>query len=543
MEYLKANISAVPRHVWILGFIVLAGVFLRTYRFHDWLLFEYDQVRDTAAIEQVVSGEKPWPLLGPTMRASGDTQEALFRVGPIYYYFQVFSAKIFGMKAESMAYPDVFFGILAIPLFYFFLRKYFRTDASLYLTLLYAVSFFAIRYSRFAWNPNPIPFFSILFLLSMHEFLTSGEKTSKRWVGIAGAAIGIGIQLHAIVLLLFGLTSAVTAFYLLKKNRSVWKKILVVLAVATTFNIPQMASEWQTGFANSKSLLSSPVKEGDSGKRSVFSIFADDLSCTVESNGYILSSLGREDCGFAYVKSLEDSRAGRAFRETVFWPEFAAVLLFSVFGYALLAYRFRTERNEAKKNFLGLNMAFLGIFFLVTLPVIGANFKEFRYFNAVFLAPYLLLGLIMQFLVEKRPLVFRAGAALLGIFLIATNVSSLYRMSVRLADRKGNDGHAVYLGETEAMIRYIGETGGASGDAYLMSDKIYSGNISLQMTYLAKRDGFTLIKVPGPDNVPGGAALFYVAQNRENGFGTEVEGLAVAGAKDFGEMRIYRLER
>jgi len=337
MEYLKAKISAVPRHVWILGFIVLAGVFLRTYRFHDWLLFEYDQVRDTAAIEQVVSGEKPWPLLGPTMRASGDTQEALFRVGPIYYYFQVFSAKIFGMKAESMAYPDVFFGILAIPLFYFFLRKYFRTDASLYLTLLYAVSFFAIRYSRFAWNPNPIPFFSILFLRSMHEFLTSGEKTSKRWVGIAGAAIGIGIQLHAIVLLLFGLTSAVTAFYLLKKNRSVWKKILVVLAVATTFNIPQMASEWQTGFANSKSLLSSPVKEGDSGKRSVFSIFADDLSCTVESNGYILSSLGREDCGFAYVKSLEDSRAGRAFRETVFWPEFAAVLLFSVFGYALLA--------------------------------------------------------------------------------------------------------------------------------------------------------------------------------------------------------------
>jgi len=49
--------------------------------------------------------------------------------------------------------------------FYLIFRKFFAGYLTLALTALYAVTFFVVRYSRFAWNPNSQPFFLMLFLL------------------------------------------------------------------------------------------------------------------------------------------------------------------------------------------------------------------------------------------------------------------------------------------------------------------------------------------------------------------------------------------
>ncbi len=48
-----------------LALILLAGVFLRTYAFHDWLRFSGDQARDAAIIRAAIEHEAPLPLLGP----------------------------------------------------------------------------------------------------------------------------------------------------------------------------------------------------------------------------------------------------------------------------------------------------------------------------------------------------------------------------------------------------------------------------------------------------------------------------------------------
>ena len=82
-------------------------------------------------------------LLGPK---AGGTQ---FRLGPVFYYFEIVSAKIFGNAPDKMAYPDLFTGILCIPLLFFFLRKYFEKYAVLSLTAIFAVSTYAIFYARF----------------------------------------------------------------------------------------------------------------------------------------------------------------------------------------------------------------------------------------------------------------------------------------------------------------------------------------------------------------------------------------------------------
>ena len=146
----------------ILSGIILAGIFLRTYRFHDLLTFAADQRRDLHLVQDVVENHAAWPLLGPDMTGGEG-----FRLGPAYYYFQILSAEIFGVEKTHQAYPDVFFSILSIPLLYHFLRRYFSQKASLAAVCIYAFSAFDITYSRFAWNVNLLPFFILLFLLSL----------------------------------------------------------------------------------------------------------------------------------------------------------------------------------------------------------------------------------------------------------------------------------------------------------------------------------------------------------------------------------------
>jgi len=118
--------------------IFSVGVFLRTYHFRDWLQFGPDQVRDISANQNIIEGRAPWPLLGPEI---GNIK---YNLGPIYYYFQILSGKIFGVLPETMAYPDLLFSILTIPLFYFFLKKYFTPDLSLTLTGLFSISLFIV---------------------------------------------------------------------------------------------------------------------------------------------------------------------------------------------------------------------------------------------------------------------------------------------------------------------------------------------------------------------------------------------------------------
>lgn len=540
--YLKTQIHSRQLFLIVFALIIAVGIFLRTYHFHDWLLFEADQVRDVIVTGKVVSGEQSWPLLGPTMLASGETEETLFRIGPMYYYFQIVSAMVFGVRADVMAYPDLFFNILLLPLFFYFLRRYFSNGIALFLTSLLAISFFAIKYSRFAWNPNLIPFFVILFFIAAYEFLMKRELVSWMWVSLWGVAFGVGVQLHATTLLFLCVVWGIVATYLLVKKRALWKKLLAVLVLALFINSPQIVSEWQTKFSNTQMLLASPVKSGQMEKESPLWVLADTISCQIESSGYLLSSLGQKDCNYSYVKALEKSRAGNAFRETVSWPKFLAVLFFSFLGYCLLGYRFRTEQESSKKQFLGLIIVFSALFFMIMLPVIGSGFKDFRYFGPVFFVPYVLLGIIMDFFLRRRRDVYFLAVWAVGIFLITANILSLYHMASRLSDQRGNDGHAVFLGEVEHIVRYIKDTSESSEKVYVMSEKIYTGNIFPPAVYVAKQYNYNFKRTFHIEKVPEGAPLFFIAQNRGGDFDATIEGIPVKNARDFGEMRVYQLE-
>ena len=92
---------------WIFFSLIMIGIFLRTYHFQQLIVFASDQFRDLELVKSVVNGHNTWPLLGPDMTGGQG-----FRLGPIYYYFQIISAKVFGVSPISQAYPDLFFSVL-----------------------------------------------------------------------------------------------------------------------------------------------------------------------------------------------------------------------------------------------------------------------------------------------------------------------------------------------------------------------------------------------------------------------------------------------
>ncbi len=165
----------------IVVFLVLA---MRLWLFRHLLTFKMDQARDIKLIEEAYNGGVgELPLLGP--RAA----KTYLRLGPIFYYFEYLAMLIFGDQPWSVAVPDLIFSILTIPLFYYFLRQAFGKKVSFLTTMVFASSFFLNQYGRFAWNPNSIPFWSLLYFLGLYKVVKCQMSNVKCQMSINRALV------------------------------------------------------------------------------------------------------------------------------------------------------------------------------------------------------------------------------------------------------------------------------------------------------------------------------------------------------------------
>ncbi len=520
----------------LLALIFLLGIFLRVYHFHDWLNFEQDQARDAVLTDNVIIGKAAWPLLGPSMRKSNSASGELFHLGPIYYQLQIISAKIFGNYPDKLAYPDLFFGILTILLLHCFFKKYFSANLSLALTGLYAISYYAIEYSRFAWNPNPIPFFVILFLLSLYEFLINKEKTGWIWAVFLGTAIGVGIQLHIILLLLFPATTLFVFAYLLKQNKKIISHFFLVLAIIFIFNLNQLISEYRDNFVNTKILLSS-----SSEKMNLLEGLEKDLDYHIETNPYILSSLGDDTCDFSFVRLLSgdnNKQFRRSLHDFSFTIELFFGLLFSVFGYTTLIYFLKKEQDEKKRYFLGLISLYLLFSFLIMSAVIRTGMNEYRYFIHCFFVPFLFLGFLAQKLVKKYIML----VMLVFIFLTITNFGSLEKEYQALSTENKNSENLVVLGETEKMADYLAAGADKNGKIYLVGNTRYVSNFFRSLSYLLKKRGLVIINSGSEGVIPSDGSAFYIWESGAEKTEQTLDGKKIESAWNLGQIGIYKLK-
>jgi 4-amino-4-deoxy-L-arabinose transferase-like glycosyltransferase len=497
-------LKAVRKRKWELVALILiltGGVFFRTYNFHSWMTFRDDQARDASIVARVVAGQDAWPLQGAFMSFSGDgdhNEEHSFHLGPMAYYFQIISAKMFGNYADKLAYPDALFNILAIPLLYLFLRIYFERSIALGCTGAFAFSSYFIQYSRFSWNTNLIPFFVLLFLFSLHGFLTENESVKWRWAVLLGFAVGVGIQLHAITMAIFLLLTLCSAVFSVKKGMGVWREWGLVLLVICIFNTSQIVYEVQTNFSNTKILFQSISQKSDVNIGKLGTLTMNDIDCHIEVNTYFLLSYGGDNCSHTYI-SLKSYSQKIANYKILGNLSALFVLLgstaFSVLGYFSLVRYSRTENDRRKKSFLYLVLAYTVIAFLVLLPLSRDRISNFRYFLSIFFVAYVLLGLSIKGVCEKFPKTGKVFSGSLLLLFVYSNGMALYDQAWSLrAKNRTCSSHYTTLGELEPVAEYIAGESAGRQVVYFRGDQDLHV-IYFPLAYLLKQHGIDSVEI------------------------------------------------
>lgn len=227
----------------ILLLILSLAAFLRLYRIEDFIVFLGDEGRDALVVKRMIVDHK-WTLLGPTASVGG-----MF-LGPIYYYFMIPFLWAFRFEPVGPAVMVALFGIATVFLVYKVARELFGSIPAILSSLLYAVSPLIIVYSRSSWNPNILPFFSLLTIY----FLMKALVSDKRFFLGVGACLGIALQLHYLASFLFFITIA--AVLLLEKRKITYHLLPITYYLSgflLTFS-PFILFELRHRFPNTKSL-------------------------------------------------------------------------------------------------------------------------------------------------------------------------------------------------------------------------------------------------------------------------------------------------
>src|SRR5690348_281638 len=140
----------------LIGILALAA-YLRLYKIENYLTFLGDEGRDVLVVKRMIVEHK-FTLLGPTASVGG------FFLGPIYYYFMLPFLWAWRLNPVGPAIMVALFGIVTIGLLFKVGKDFFNVWVGLIASSLYALSPLVISYSRSSWNPNLVPFFSLLLI-------------------------------------------------------------------------------------------------------------------------------------------------------------------------------------------------------------------------------------------------------------------------------------------------------------------------------------------------------------------------------------------
>jgi predicted membrane-bound mannosyltransferase len=183
-------LSKTSGNSWIIGILLLAA-FLRLYRIQDYMTFLGDEGRDVLVAYNILHGNLT--LLGPTASVGG------FFLGPIYYYFMAPFLLAFNYNPVGPAIMVALFGIATVFLIYKVGVEFFGKGVGLIAAFLYSISPLVIAYSRSSWNPNLMPFFSLLSLYVLYKAVA--ENKIKLFI-LCGFLLGIAMQLHYLAIFL-----------------------------------------------------------------------------------------------------------------------------------------------------------------------------------------------------------------------------------------------------------------------------------------------------------------------------------------------------
>ena len=395
--------------------IFVLGISLRSYHFSQDLIFQSDQSRDALIVNQAVEeGFGSIPLIGPQARGSA------LHLGPISYYFQYVSGLLFGSKPEVFAYPDLFFGVMTLPLLCLLLMRLVSRDIALMITALASVSLLLVTFSRFAWNPNSLPFFTTALALLFVDLL---HKTGSRWWRLIGIALCIGIivQLHFVAAISLLLSFLVFLFIY---RPLIWKEIAIVFFVVFTLQAPTFMYEIQNKGAVSEALIETIDEKGNQDNK--HSLLEKAFRSYQEQARIIwLSVTGYQNTESILTRGIT-VKCDKQCKSRL--PATLASLMLTTFLLWLGYRRWKEELNEQnKQTFAFFGIWFISFFFVTTLVAYQIST---RFYLAITPLLFIFLALLFEWLRGHFPFKkyrhYFIGLVFLVLFIVNIQATKTY---------------------------------------------------------------------------------------------------------------------
>jgi hypothetical protein len=244
-----------------LAIIALAfGFFSRLVAVFKYITFFYfDQVRDAEVYMQMWRGK--WQTLGPGASVGG------YKLLPLYYYL-VFPSTVLGADPVFQVLPNAILSFLSIPLLMYLVYQLLEkteTSKRLFLSALagfwYSTLFVEIFINTYHWNPGPIPFFFLCFILLFKwqlEAKFSFPLQAFLWI-LYGIVLAIIISLHSTTMLVMPVVFIASSILFISRNyKTPQKCLLPLLSVASAIVVllPYWKGELSRGWGNTKGILS-----------------------------------------------------------------------------------------------------------------------------------------------------------------------------------------------------------------------------------------------------------------------------------------------
>lgn len=345
--------------VFLLIILFLTAIYLRFWQIRDYVVFLGDEGRDMLIMRNMLLEKRP-VFLGPTASVGG------FYLGPIYYWM---AAPFLALSLFDPVGPSIMvalLGVATVVLLYKFLKDTTSFYPALFASFLYATAPLIVRYSRSSWNPNPLPFFSLLLIY----FLYLGIKKNKlKYFLFAGLCFGIAIQLHYLSIMLVPVAGLIV---LINTPFRSWLKILAlgITGSLVTFS-PFLLFEIKHNFPNFKTIFEFVTRSSTHGIRN-------------PNPFYVISNTG--NIFLENISSLQASNVTKIF-----------VYFLSVIGTLGLVNYWQDKKLRLIFS-IGTIWFIGGLFFLRYYS--GQIFDY--YYGFMFPAPFLLFGLITSLFWKNR---------------------------------------------------------------------------------------------------------------------------------------------
>lgn len=438
------------KELFFIFILLCVAAFLRLYKIADYMTFLGDEGRDVLVVYDILHGNPK--LLGPTSSVGG------FFLGPIYYYFMVPFLWLFNYNPVGPAVMVALFGVATVYLIYKIGSEFFNKATGFIAATLYAISPLVIAYSRSSWNPNLMPFFTLLTLYSLYKALT---KNNIKLFLLSGLLYGISMQLHYVALFVAPIIFIfIFLYHFILKKASLLKSLIQTLEKGSLLLVgflsglsPFIAFEIRHGFPNLRSIFNFVFHSGETGENEQF--FPTITNVFFRLFGRLITKFPPPE----QVSLQANLNIGIWYYLTL------ALALLSIFFFFLYFYRvFKKNRIESSKLLLLFLWFFIGIFIF---GFYKKNIYDY-YFEFMFPLPFLFVGFLIWNLWKVRIIKLKFLGAIVFISLLYINLSGIpFRYSANQQ-----------LGQAQTISRFIFDkvnnkpfnfaliTGGNSDHAY-----------------------------------------------------------------------------